>query len=345
MRAAAALWSIEEVDEEDEVAERIFLHETVMAAEVTEALAPVPGGTYVDVTLGGGGHAEAILEAEPSARVIGLDRDPLALAAAAARLERFGARFVSRKSTFSELGTVLLALGIETVDGLVADLGVSSPQIDDPARGMSFRAAGPLDMRMDPTSGETVGEMIARLSSDELADVIFHYGDERRSRRIARCIKQADEAGELATTLDLRRAVVRAVGPARVGGVDPATRTFQALRIAVNGELSEIEALLVAAPFVVREGGILAMISFHSLEDRLVKRATRERTIWEALTKKPLVPSDEECARNPRSRSAKLRTARRLERESDEEGPRFIPSILPPSSGSRMRTRHGGRGE
>ena len=346
MRAAAALWSVETIDEEDEVAERIYSHETVMATEVVDAIAPRSGGLYVDVTLGGGGHSEALLAADEGARVIGFDRDPLALAAATERLAPYGARFLARKGTFSELGTQLLALGIDAIDGLVADLGVSSPQIDDPARGMSFRAEGPLDMRMDPTSGETVVEMIARLSSDELADVIFQYGDERRSRRIARCVKQADEAGELVTTLDLRRAVVRAVGPARVGGVDPATRTFQALRIAVNRELDEIEALLALAPFVLREGGVLAVISFHSLEDRLVKRATREREIWDALTKKPTIPTDEECARNPRSRSAKLRAARRLA-PSDEEGGglRSIPSVFPPMSGTRMRARGGGEDE
>jgi 16S rRNA (cytosine1402-N4)-methyltransferase len=335
-----ALWSPEPVDEEDEVTEREFIHETVMKAEVVESIAPHGGGVYVDVTLGGGGHSEAILEAEPGARVIGIDRDPLALAAASERLARFGDRFVAKKGTFSELGAVLLSLGIEAIDGLVADLGISSPQIDDPARGMSFRAAGPLDMRMDPTSGETVGELISRLDVDELADVIFHYGDERRSRRIARCIKQQDEAGELETTLDLRRAVVRAVGPARVGGVDPATRTFQALRIAVNRELDEIEALLAAAPFVVREGGVMAVISFHSLEDRLVKRATKDRDIWAALTKKPREAGDEESARNPRSRSAKLRAARRLAHATGDVGVRFIPS-MPPMSGMRMRTEGG----
>jgi len=177
---------------------------------------------------------------------------------------------------------------------------------------MSFRSEGPLDMRMDSSSGETALDLIDRLDDDELADVIYKYGEERRSRRVARCIKQARAAGDLATTLDLRRAVVRAVGPARHGGVDPATRTFQALRIAVNGELDELSRLLDAAPRVVAPGGVLAVISFHSLEDRLVKRALRERATWQPLTKKPIVPGDEETADNPRSRSAKLRAARRL---------------------------------
>ena len=322
MRHATELRSdaplVEPIEEDDEVASpKAYEHATVMAREVTDALAPRVGGLYVDVTLGGGGHSEAILEREPNARVIGLDRDPAALEATSKRLERFGDHFHASKATFSELEAALARFDVNEVDGLVADLGVSSPQLDDAERGMSFRAQGPLDMRMDPTSGETAAELIHRLSSDELADVIYHYGEERRSRRIARCVKQADEAGELGTTLDLRRAVVRAVGPARIGGVDPATRTFQAIRIAVNRELDEIESLLAVCKRVVRPGGVIAIISFHSLEDRLVKRATHERDAWEPLTKKPVAPTDEECAKNPRARSAKLRAARRV---SSREG-------------------------
>src|SRR5439155_15934447 len=163
--------------------------------------------------------------------------------------------------------------GLGLARGLVADFGVSSMQIDDAARGMSFRAEGPIDMRMDTSAGETALDLVDRLDDDELADVIYRYGEERRSRRVARCIKQARAQGELHTSLDLRRAVVRAVGPARIGGVDPATRTFQALRIAVNGELDELEQLLAAAPRVLVPGGVLVVISFHSLEDRIVKRA------------------------------------------------------------------------
>jgi 16S rRNA (cytosine1402-N4)-methyltransferase len=173
-------------------------------------------------------------------------------------------------------------------------------------------------MRMDTTSGETALEIIERLSQDELADAIYQLGEEHRSRRVARCIKQALEAGELNTTLDLRRAVVRAVGPRRIGGVDPSTRTFQALRILVNGELSQLEELLALSRRVVRPGGVVVIISFHSLEDRLVKRAFLDRTVWERLTKKPVVPGDEELARNPRSRSAKLRAARRVDEQSLE---------------------------
>jgi 16S rRNA (cytosine1402-N4)-methyltransferase len=167
-------------------------------------------------------------------------------------------------------------------------------------------------MRMDPDAGETALDLIARSSDEELADVLYRFGDEHRSRRIARSIHRALAQGELATTLDLRRAVVRAVGPARIGGVDPATRTFQALRIAVNQELGELGTLLAALPDVVRPGGAVAILSFHSLEDRLVKRALLDRPTWELLWKKPLTPTDEESSDNPRARSAKLRAARRL---------------------------------
>jgi 16S rRNA (cytosine1402-N4)-methyltransferase len=168
-------------------------------------------------------------------------------------------------------------------------------------------------MRMDPTRGETARALIERLDSDELADVIYNLGDERRSRRVARCIKQALAQGELETTLDLRRAVVRAVGPRRVGGIDPATRTFQALRMAVNGELEQLTALLAALPRLIAPGGVAAIMSFHSHEDRLVKREFLKRELWQRLTPKPLGASDEEQTKNPRARSAKLRGARRVD--------------------------------
>jgi len=296
-------------------------HVTVLRDEVVRALEPREGGLYVDATLGAGGHAEAILEI-PGTRLIGLDRDAGALALASARLEKFGDRVRFLHGRFGEIAERLASVGVSQVDGLVADVGLSSMQLDDAARGMSFRNEGPLDMRMDRSEGETVLDLIDRLDDDELADVIYRYGEERRSRRVARCIKQARAAGDLATTLDLRRAVVRAVGPARHGGVDPATRTFQAFRIAVNGELDELERLLAAAPGVVAPGGVIAIIAFHSLEDRLVKRALRDRTTWRPLTKKPVVPTDEEMTDNPRSRSAKLRAAHRLTaEESDDEAP------------------------
>jgi len=299
-------------DAEDMTDVKRFEHTTVMRDEVVRALSPRAACTYVDATLGGGGHTVAILESEPKARIVGLDRDPVAVAAAEERLSPVADRVLFVRSEFSRVREQLQALSIHGVEGLVADLGVSSPQLDDAERGMSFRREGPIDMRMNPESGETALELIDRLSDDELADVIYQYGEERRSRRIARSIKRALADGELRTTFDLRRATVRAVGPARVGGVDPATRTFQALRIAVNRELQELETLLATLGDVVREGGVAAIISFHSLEDRLVKRAFHLEG-WEPLTKKPVMATEDECAQNPRARSAKLRAARRVQ--------------------------------
>jgi len=299
------VWS----DDFDEVSDvKRFEHTTVMRDEVVSAIAPKPGGVYVDATLGAGGHTVALLEAEPKARIVALDRDPAAIAQARERLSPVSDRIALVQSTFSNVRAALDALGVGRVDGVIADLGVSSPQLDDPERGMSFRHEGPLDMRMGE-GGENGLDLIARLSDDALANVIYEYGDERRSRRIARSIKKALAAGELRTTLDLRRAIVRAVGPARVGGVDPATRTFQALRIAVNRELEELDGLIAALPEVVFPGGLAAFISFHSLEDRRVKRAFAGPE-WAPLSKKPLGPTDEETSRNPRARSAKLRVAR-----------------------------------
>lgn len=289
-----------------------FSHITVMAGEVLEALDPMRGGVFVDVTAGGGGHSAAILAAAPHARVIAFDRDPVAVKATEERLREYGERAIVVHSAFADAPAWLANAGIEGVAGLVADLGLSSEQLGDSERGMSFRLEGPLDMRMDVTSGETVWELVRRLSQGELADVIYHYGEERRSRRVATCIKQAITAKEMETTLDLRRAVVRAVGPRRIGGIDPATRTFQALRIAVNRELDQLEALLKALPTMLAPNGIAAIISFHSLEDRMVKRAFLERETWQRLTAKPRMASEKEQAENPRSRSAKLRTARRL---------------------------------
>ena len=301
-------------------ASRPFAHATVMPREVVEALSTSPGGLAVDATAGGGGHSEALLEALPGLKLVAFDRDPAAVEAARTRLARFGERCTVVHANFASLEAQLADLGLGPVDALIADFGVSSAQLDSPERGMSFRHEGPLDMRMDPTTGETARELIARLPVDELADVIFHYGDERRSRRIARCIKRASDEDALVTTLDLRRAVVRAVGPARVGGVDPATRTFQALRIAVNGELDAVRALLESAARALAPGGVAAFLSFHSLEDRLVKRALADRATWEPLRKKPLTARDDELATNPRARSAKLRAARRLGPPDTDEG-------------------------
>ncbi|MBM4374203.1 MAG: 16S rRNA (cytosine(1402)-N(4))-methyltransferase RsmH [Deltaproteobacteria bacterium] len=285
-------------------------HVSVMAREVVNLMQPA-GATLLDLTVGAGGHSAALLEAG-AASVIGLDRDPRALELARARLERFGERALVRHASFSTFEEVLDLLGLETVDGLLADLGVSSMQLDEPHRGMSFRAEGPLDMRMDTTRGETALELLARVDDEGLTEILAKLGEERRARRVARCIKQELEAGKLETTLDLRRAVVRAVGPARIGGVDPATKTFQAIRMAVNRELFELEGLLEAAARRVRPGGRLAILTFHSLEDRMVKRAL-QTDAWEPLTSKPLVAEEDELSHNPRARSAKLRVARRRE--------------------------------
>lgn len=290
-----------------------FEHITVMSREVVCAFEPLQGGLFVDATVGGGGHTEALLTANPTARVLAFDRDEEALAAAAQRLARFGERVEFVHATFAELPEQLAQRNIEFIDGLIADLGVSTPQLDHAERGMSFRQAGPIDMRMDQRSDETALEMIERLDQDELANIIYEYGEERASRRIARCIKQALARGELHTTLDVRRAVVRAVGPRRIGGVDPATRTFQALRIAVNDELQQLDSLLAAAVSRIRIGGIIAVISFHSLEDRKVKRALLNRSVWQRLSSKPIIASEAEREENPRSRSAKLRIALRID--------------------------------
>jgi 16S rRNA (cytosine1402-N4)-methyltransferase len=298
-------------DFEEDTGVKRFEHVTVMRDEVVNALAPKPGSVYVDATLGAGGHTIAVLEAEPKARIVAFDRDPAAIAAAEEWLAPIADRVTLVRAPFSRICNELGRLGIERVSGVVADLGVSSHQLDEGTRGMSFRREGPIDMRMDPERGETALELIERCSDEELADAIYAYGEERRSRRIARSIKKALAAGELRTTLDLRRAIVRAVGPVRVGGVDPATRTFQALRIAVNRELEELGQLLASLTDVLIDGGIAAVVSFHSLEDRLAKRAFIP-PMWEPLTKKPVVASDDEHARNARSRSAKLRAARRV---------------------------------
>jgi 16S rRNA (cytosine1402-N4)-methyltransferase len=289
-----------------------FSHEPVLLGSVISGLQAAQGGVFVDATAGGAGHSSAILAASPSVRLIATDRDPTAVETARERLTEYGERARVAHARFSEIAGVLDELGLDAVDGMLADLGVSSFQLDTAERGMSFRHQGPLDMRMDTSRGETAFELIARLEQDELADVIFELGEERRSRRVARCIKQALVAGELNDTIELRKAIVRAVGPRRVGGIDPATRTFQALRIAVNSELNELAALLELGRSRVRPGGLLAIISFHSLEDRLVKREFQNRVLWAPLTKKPIIADEAEQARNPRSRSAKLRVARRL---------------------------------
>ena len=289
-----------------------FVHQSILLEEIVDLLEPKPGGLYIDATLGGGGHAAGILaRGGPDARLIGFDRDLDALAAAKGRLAEFGDRITFVHGTFGGLEDRLRELGSERVDGLVADLGVSSPQLDRAERGFSFASAGPLDMRMDASQGETALQLIERLDAEALADILYRFGEERRSRAIARSILRARDEGALETTDDLRRAVVRVLGPKR-GKIDPATRTFQALRIAVNAELEELEALLAALPSILREGGIAAILSFHSLEDRLVKHAFRDAPLLEPLFRKPRLAGEAERAENPRARSAKLRAARRI---------------------------------
>ncbi len=298
-----------------------FAHATVMREETVAGVLPASGRLYVDATLGGGGHSEALLEASsPEGRLVAFDRDPRALAAAQGRLARFGERVRFVHAPFSELRERLGDLGISRVHGVIADLGVSSPQLDEAERGFSFARPGPLDMRMDPTRGEPLIELLRDLSAEQLANAIYELGDERRSRPIARSIKAACERDELATTEDLRRAIVRVTGPKRAP-VDPATRTFQALRMLVNGELDELGSLLSALSDLLEDSGRAAIISFHSGEDRLVKHAFRDDSSLSPVTKRPLVPSEDEQRENPRSRSAKLRVAERVARAVEGEAP------------------------
>lgn len=296
----------------------VMRHEPVMCAEVIEAIAPRSGGVYADATVGDAGHACAILDASaPDGRVVAVDRDPAAVERARARLAAYGTRAVVVHGDYADLDAILAREGAPRVQGLVADLGVSSMQLGDAARGFSFAATGPLDMRMDTTRGETLAQLLDRVNEQELADLLFRYGEERRSRPIARRILEARDAGALADTADLRRAVVRAKGHGH-GRIDPATLTFQALRIAVNDELGRVETLLGLLADVLDDGGVAAILSFHSLEDRLVKRRFVDDPDLERLTKKPRIASDEECRRNPRARSAKLRVARRHARAGVE---------------------------
>jgi 16S rRNA (cytosine1402-N4)-methyltransferase len=298
----------------------MFVHTPVLVEPVVQLMSPKPQGLYIDATAGGGGHSAALLRSCSGAQVIAFDRDPEAVRAASVRLSVFGHRAEVAHASFDGIPAWLGRRNISKVDGILADLGVSSHQLDTAERGMSFRGEGPLDMRMDPTRGPTLLELLRSWTVDELADVLYVYGEERRSRRVARCIKRDVELDELRTTLDLRRSVVRAVGPYRVGGVDPATRTFQALRIAVNAELEQLSGLLVRARELLVPGGVLAVISFHSLEDRLVKREFAQADTWERLVRKPVVASEAESEQNSRSRSAKLRAARLLERSPSEPG-------------------------
>jgi 16S rRNA (cytosine1402-N4)-methyltransferase len=291
-------------------------HVSVLPVEVLAALAPEPGQVFVDATVGAGGHSRLLAERLiPDGRLIGLDRDAAMLDLARPRLATLPVTLV--QAPFSRLREVLDELDIVAVDGVLGDLGVCSDQLDAAERGLSFTQPGPLDMRLDPTSDEPASDLLNRLSERDLADLIWRYGEERFSRRIARRIVEVRRREPLETTEQLADLVRRCVPrPPRSANrrrptIDPATRVFQALRIAVNDELGELERLLNVLPACVRPGGRAALISFHSLEDRLVKHAFRERSTWEALSRKPVQAGEEEVRNNPRARSAKLRAARR----------------------------------
>ena len=290
-------------------------HEPVLLDEVVSWLAPARGGTFVDCTTGLGGHTAALLDGGAT-RVIGLDRDEDALRLAAARLADYGDRVELVHSDYREIGSVLQARGIDGVDGILADLGVSSMQLDQEGRGFSFRRNEPLDMRMDRSQGPTVADMVATVDETDLANVIFQYGEERHSRRVARAIVRARAIAPITTTGELAEIVRRAVPTRGYQRIDPATRTFQALRIWVNRELDGLDAFLGDAARRLLAGARFAVITFHSLEDRIVKHTFRAIAAagdaWRVLTKKPVVPGDEELARNPRARSAKLRAIERL---------------------------------
>lgn len=314
-----------------------FNHLPVLREEVLEYLRPVPGGIYVDATVGGGGHAEAVLlTGGPSCRVIGIDRDPEALEAAAARLTPFGDRACLIRGRFSELAELLERRAPGPVDGVLADLGVSSPQLGRAERGFSFLQDGPLDMRMDPDWPLTASELVNTATTHELTRIFREYGEERYAANIAKAIDRVRRAGPIETTRALASliegTVPRARGPQRI---HPATRVFQALRIAVNDELGELEKGLVSAFSSLKVGGRLVLISFHSLEDRIVKRFLKQGSMTcvcppglpicrcgkvksiEILTRRPIEATEAEVRSNPRSRSAKLRAAEKI--ASDQE--------------------------
>lgn len=296
------------------MAERV--HESVMLGQSIEAIAPRSGGVYADATAGGGGHSEALLlSSAPDGRVIAVDTDPDAVEITRKRLAAFGERAFVVQGRYADLGAIIAAAGAGLLDGLIADLGLSSIQLDDPERGFAFSHSGPLDMRLDRSRGETAAELIARLKESALADILYSFGQERRSRAIARSIKIKQQRDGLSSTDDLRRSVVRVLGPRRRGGVDPATRTFQAIRIAVNDELGQLQSLVDSLPDLLRDRGTAVIISFHSLEDRIVKQAFAADVRLQALNRRPLLASEAERARNPRARSAKLRAARRRPRD------------------------------
>ena len=307
-------------------------HRPVLLGETIEFLAPLRGGLFVDCTVGLGGHSEAILESSDATRVIGIDLDPEALRLASERLARFGGRFRTASGNFREIRAILDGLDESEAQGVLVDLGVSSLQFDSPERGFSFRWDAPLDMRMNSAGDEeTAAELLLRLPEEEIARVLFEYGEERRSRRIAKWIvEKRDQGTPITTTKALADLVQRAAGPAKSRGIHPATRTFQALRIAVNRELEGLDQFVATAIDLLQPDGRFVAISFHSLEDRIIKQELRRlsgycqcpprvpvcscgaRKIVELLTRRPVVPEDSEVEQNPRARSAKLRACRKL---------------------------------
>ena len=289
------------------------MHEPVMVAEVLEHLAPARGGTFVDCTVGFGGHTRALLDAGAT-RVIGFDRDPAALTGARTALADYDARVTLVHTDYRRLDEALDAERVGPVDGLLADLGVSSMQLDSPGRGFSFRRDEPLDMRMDTTTGPTAAEAIRDADERTLADVIYEYGEDRHARRIARAITESRDRTAIATTGQLADVVRRAIPRRGYSRIDPATRTFQAIRIWLNRELEGLDQFLTRAAARLAPGGRMAVISFHSLEDRVVKHTLRALQASgdsgiSIRTKRPVVPTESEVERNPRARSAKLRAA------------------------------------
>ena len=300
----------------------IFNHRPVMVHEVTAWLTGRNVTSLCDGTVGHGGHAEALLDRMGvSGTVVGIDRDAEALAVCRDRLSRFGTRLILIKGLFLDVRTHLATAGMSDTDGVLLDLGVSSRQLDDPGRGFSFQSDGPLDMRMDQSFGVTAAELVNTMPEAELADLIYQYGEERFSRRISRAIVRIRADHPFGTTQELVAAIKGAVPSAyRHGRIHYATRTFQALRIAVNREIETLEPALRAAVDVLAPGGRLAVLSFHSLEDRIVKHTLRSlsqesENRLAVLTKKPQTPSEQECRTNPRARSAKLRVAERISQE------------------------------
>ncbi len=280
-------------------------HQSVLPAACRVGLAPTAGETWVDATCGGGGHTLMLAgEVGPTGRVIAIDQDETMLGMAKSR---FGDRPITTiTANFDQLKPVLAELGIWTIDGLLADLGFSSDQLDDPVRGLSFRQDGPLDMRLNRKVGISAADAVNNWDERTLADTIFEFGEERFSRRIAKAIVERRSRRPFTTTGDFADVIRRCVP--RSGGIDPATRTFQALRIAVNDELGALDRLLAVLPSLVRPGGRVGIISFHSLEDRRVKHAFKS-SVWQMTTRKPIEADDAEIAMNPRARSAKLRIA------------------------------------